>query len=342
VTLYPSTVTEGTSRYIYVISPYVLLQGLELLGSRKSGIHITSETGGFVTVRGCAIHDVFLVPQDNAQGIFIEGGKEIVVQDCHIYDIFNVHSANSMTLCKTIDSLFEDNHNHDIHADNGINDKDGGHGNEHRGNVSYDCDQTGIMIMGQAEHHDVQVHDNLIYGCRDGIGVGLHESGVYGTRVHHNTVLDSLNLQFAQSTTVWNCVFQSGGKLACTVEGKFNVQGVGLKLEKAEDTVFLARRTVFSASDPAAFIFGDRAKTNPVGLDTFARATHSSELLCTKVEFENAEKHDYRIKLTPELRKLAGDGDYLGAHESVLKLAAAGCPMRSRDNAAKRISDGKK
>jgi len=260
-----------------------------------------------------------------------------------MYDIRNVDHANGMTIYKTSDCLFEDNHIHDIHKGNGINDKDGGHGNEHRGNVIHECPgNLGIMIMGQGIHHDLRLHDNLLYGRQGGFTIGLHPHGVLGTRVHHNTVLSSLHVKQAQHTTVWNCVFQSKEKTVCFVNDKFKAHSADLKPEKEEETVFLARRTVFSSSDPAAFVFGDRWKTNPVGLDAFVRSTRSEGLLSTKVEFENAEKQDYRIKLTPELQSLAGKDDYLGAHERVLKWAAAGCPMRNRDNVAERLGDSKK
>lgn len=64
----------------------------------------------------------------------------------------------------------------------------------------------------------------------------------------------------------------------------------------------------------------------------------SQELLAAKLVFVDPQTNDYRLKMTPELEKLAGPGDYLGAHPRVLEWAAAGSPLRNRDNFLQRLA----
>ncbi|TWU62597.1 hypothetical protein V7x_43320 [Crateriforma conspicua] len=221
-----------------------------------------------------------------------------------------------MTLYRVKEGLIEDNHVHDVDS-NGINDKDGGRGNVYRRNVVHNCPRGGIMVMGRSQHHDVRLHDNLVFDIKSaGLRVGLHSHGVFDTRVHHNTVLSLLAVNRATRTTVANCVFQ--------VEN-----GHAGRVNALNSPGFLARRSVFFTPDAAkAFKYG---KSPALGFMGFQKQADAKDVLFEKLEFVDSAKKDFRLKMTDSFRRLLGRDDYLGAHERVLKWAAAGCPMRTRD-----------
>ena len=306
--------------------PFVVIENVKITGTWQRGVWVS----GWAVVRGCEITNV-RGASSNCQAVWVGAGKspELVVQDCHLHDVRQppqpTHAAG-MTLYGVKEGLIEDNHIHDCDAA-GINDKDGGEGNVYRGNVVHDCDRIGMMVMGQGQHHDVRLHDNLVYNVRSGKGlkIGLHEHGIFDTRVYHNTVLATLDVRRAARTTVWNCVFQAEKGYVGLVDAKTSPG-------------FIARRTVFFTPDAKAFKYGPRWQSPDLDFAGFEKQADAKDVLFEKVAFTNPEKHDFRLKMTDDLRKLIRRDDYLGAHKSVLKWAADGCPMRNRDNVLERLN----
>lgn len=306
---------------IQVMSPYVVIQDLELRNHRQTALSVAN----FGVVRGCEIHAV-RGTTSNCQAIYApHGADEFVLQDCHLYDVrqpaMPTH-ANGVCLYRIHDGLFEDNHVHDCDS-NGMIDKDGGRGNEFRGNVVHDCG-TGIFVMGQSQHHDIRIYDNLVYGCRvndtepgGGIRVGNHEHGVFSTRVHHNTVIGGLAISRATDTTVWNCVFQTPGRM---------VSGVN----PADSPKLMLRRCVFFATSQTPFKFGPWWQTPAISAPAYFEKAEAKDVLFRKVEFLDAAHHDYRLKMTRELDALVGPAGRLGADDRVLRWAADGCSARVR------------
>ena len=326
----PRHVAGETPIGIEILAPYVLIESLELRNCWNKGIRPAH--ADCLVVRGCEIHAV-RGTSGNVAAIF-RGTREMVVQDCRLYDhrhvLYKSGHCTPITLYRNTDALFEDNHIHDVPTSDGIIDKDGGRRNEFRGNVIHGC-SAGIHVMGQSRHVDVRIHDNLVYDCNTtghapagGITVGRHGHGVTGTRVHHNTVLGGLSNSNAKDTTVWNCIFQTPGLFATAVDPE-SCPG------------FVARRTVFHCPHPKGFKFGSFWKVPAIDFAAFVKLTVSKEVLSAEVQFENRHRNDYRPKMTPELTRLVGDGDYLGAHERVLKWAADGCPTRTRDTVLTRL-----
>ena len=317
---------EAVMRGLQLRTPYALVENIEIRNMEQMGLC----AGDYAIIRGCDIHGI-LGTTSNCEGIWCAGKHpELVVQDCEFHDIrqpsMPTHTA-AIILYGVENGLIEDNQIYRIDS-TGILDKDSGRANTYRGNYVHDLGGHGsdLTVLGQGHHWDCVMHDNVFSGkTQRGIQIGLHDDAVYRIQAHHNTVLGALGAIRAEETTLWNNVFQ--------IE-------TGTVVFAGVDTPgFMARRNVFWSGDVKAFMWGPLYQKIPTeDLPAFAKETGATDCLFTKPRFEDATKGAFHLVGPSSLSQLAGEGDYLGAHESVLEWVAGGAPVRSAANIVSRLA----